>query len=87
MPQGEALADMSQFASGGATILTVRIENVKLPDATLLQVTLDFTPVGTISLSPGEGTLTTSLGHFGVSRDQVRVNNAGATILAGGLFR
>jgi hypothetical protein len=87
VPEGEAQADMSQFASGGATILTVRIRNVNLPDGTLLQVTLDFTPVGTITLSRREGTLTTSLGHFGVSRDQVRVNTGGVTILGGGLFR
>ena len=29
---------------------------------------------------------TTSLGHFGVSRDQVRVNNGDVTILSGGFF-
>ena len=56
------------------------------PDGTVVQVTFDFKPVGTITLSHGEGTLATSLGHFGVSRDQVRVNNGATTILSGGFF-
>jgi len=86
VPQGQALADMSRFSSGGSTILTVQVKNVNLPDGTVLQVTLDFTPVGTITLSRGAGTLVTSLGHFAVSRDQVRVNGGGTTILSGGFF-
>ena len=87
VPQGQALADMSRFSSGGSTILTVQIKNVNLPDGTVVQVTFDFKPVGTISLAHGEGTLVTSLGHFGVSRDQVRINNSsGTTILTGGFF-
>ena len=86
VPQGQALADMSRFSSGGSTILTVQVKNVNLPDGTVLQVTLDFTPVGTITLSRGQGTLVTSLGHFAVSRDQVRVNGGGTTILSGGFF-
>ena len=87
VPSGQAVADMSQFASGGSTTLTVQISNVNLADGVVVQVTLDFTPVGTITLSRGAGTLVTSLGHFGVSRDQVRINYAGSTILAGGFFR
>jgi hypothetical protein len=87
VPSGQAVADMSQFASGGSTMLTVQISSVNLADGVVVQVTLDFTPVGTITLSRGAGTLVTSLGHFGVSRDQVRINYAGSTILAGGLFR
>jgi hypothetical protein len=87
VPQGQALADMSRFSSGGSTTLTVQIKNVNLANGVVLQVTLDFTPVGTITLSGGAGTLVTSLGHFGVSRDQVRVNNAGTTILSGGFFQ
>jgi hypothetical protein len=34
-----------------------------------------------------QGTMQANLGHFGVSRDQVRVNNNGATILSGGFFQ
>lgn len=86
VPQGQALADMSRFASGGSTTLTVQLKNVNLPDGTVVQVTFDFKPVGAITLSHGEGTLATSLGHFGVSRDQVRVNNGATTILSGGFF-
>ena len=86
VPQGQALADMSRFASGGSTTLTVQLKNVNLPDGTVVQVTFDFKPVGAITLSHGEGTLATSLGHFGVSRDQVRVNNGDVTILSGGFF-
>jgi len=87
VPEGEALADHSQFVNGGDTLLTVRVKNVNLADGTSLDVTLSFTPVGTLTLSRGEGSLTTSLGHFGVSRDAVRVNQGGITILSGGFFR
>ena len=87
VPQGQALADESQFVSGGPTILTVQIKNVNLPDGTVLGVTLDFTPIGSITLSGRQGTLQTSLGHFGVSRDQVRVNRGSTTILIGGFFQ
>ena len=87
VPEGQALADESQFAAGGSTILTVQVKNVNLPDGTVLPVTLDFSPVGSITLSKREGTLRTSLGHFGVSRDQVRVLNNGATILSGAFFQ
>ena len=86
VPQGQALADMSRFSSGGSTTLTVQLKNVNLPDGTVVQVTFDFKPVGAITLSHGEGTLATSLGHFGVSRDQVRVNNGDVTILSGAFF-
>jgi hypothetical protein len=88
VPEGQALADQSRFLSGGATTLTVQIKKVNLPDGTILTVTLDFTPVGTITLQRQEGTLVTSLGHFAVSRDQVRVNRSnGTTILNGGFFQ
>src|SRR2546423_1589211 len=88
VPEGQALADQSKFLSGGSTTLTVQIKNVNLPDGTALTITLDFSPVGTITLSGQQGTLVTSLGHFAVSRDQVRVNTSnGATILSGGYFQ
>jgi hypothetical protein len=87
VPEGQALADASQFVSGGATTLTVQVKNVNLPDGTRLTVALDFLPVGTITLSRGEGTLVTSLGHFSVSNDQVRVAGSNGVILAGSFFR
>jgi len=77
VPQGQASVDQSRFASGGDSVLTVQLKSVNLPDGTVLGVTLDFTPMGSITLSHGGGSLTTSLGHFAVSRDQVRVNNGG----------
>jgi hypothetical protein len=86
-PEGQAFADMSQFQSGGSTILTVQIRKVNLPDGTVLAVSLHFTPVGSISLRSGEGSLTANLGHFGVSRDPVVVKNGTTTILAGGYFQ
>jgi hypothetical protein len=87
VPEGQALADESQFAAGGSTILTVQVKKVNLPDGTVLPVTLDFTSVGSITLSNGEGTMRASLGHFGVSRDQVRVLNGSTTVLSGGFFQ
>ena len=57
---------LPSIASGGSTTLTVQLKNVNLPDGTVVQVTFDFKPVGAITLSHGEGTLATSLGHFGV---------------------
>lgn len=87
-PSGTATADMSQFSSGGSTTLTVRIRNVNLPDGVPVQVTFDFKPLGTITLSNGGGTLVSNLGHFGVSFDQVRIKKSdGTTILSGGFFR
>jgi hypothetical protein len=86
VPEGQALADESRFASGGDTILTVAVKKVNLPDGTALGVTLDFTPVGSIVLRGGAGTLVTSLGHFAVSRDQVVVKNNGVAVLSGARF-
>src|SRR5262245_42063462 len=57
VPTGDATADMSQFAAGGSTKLTVHVSNVNLPDGTPLQVTFDFKPMGTIALSRGAGSL------------------------------
>jgi len=71
VPEGQALADQSQYLTGGSTTLTVQVKNVKLADGTVLPVSLDFTNVGSIA----------------VSRDQVRVLNNGATILSGGFFQ
>ena len=93
-PSGQATADETQFSGcGGFSLLSVRVSNVNLADGTQLWVTLDFGPVGTITLRGGSGTMATyNLGRFGVSRDQIRVNSAlpdvaGAQqILIGGSF-
>jgi hypothetical protein len=87
VPEGLATADQSQFSSGGSTILTVTVKNVNLPDGTVLGVVLDFTPVGSITLAGGRGSMTRDLGHFGVSRDPVRVRNGDTEILRGAFFR
>ena len=86
-PRGLATADESNFSTGGSTILTVQVRDVNLPDGTVLGVTLDFTPVGSITLAGRQGTMTANLGHFGVSRDQVRVKNGDTQILIGGFFQ
>lgn len=93
-PSGQASADMSQFSGcGGFSTLTVQVGNVALPDGSRLWVTLDFMPVGTITLRGGAGTMPTyNLGRFGVSRDAVRVYSAlpdagsSQQILIGGAF-
>jgi hypothetical protein len=74
-PSGTALADETQFSGcGGFSILSAGVKKVNLPDSTTLWVTLDFKPVGTITLRNGSGSMTPyNLGDFGVSRDQVRV--------------
>jgi hypothetical protein len=94
-PSGQATADETRFSGcGGFSLLSVQVKNVNLPDGTQLWVTLDFGPVGTITLRAGSGTMATyDMGRFGVSRDAIRVNSAlpdvsGAQqILIGGAFR
>jgi hypothetical protein len=87
VPEGLATADQSAFSSGGSTILTVQVKKVNLRDGTVLGVSLDFTPIGSITLSGGQGSMTANLGHFAVSRDQVRVSDGNTVILIGGFFR
>lgn len=87
VPEGEARADESQFPCGGNTILTVRVKNVNYPDGTVLGVTLDFQPLGNITLSKREGVMTANLGHFAVSNDEVRVYKDATQILIGPFFR
>ena len=94
-PSGHATADESQFSGcGGFSLLSVQVKNVNLPDGTVLWVTLDFGPVGTITLRGGSGTMARyNLGRFGVSRDAIRVYSAlpdistSQQILIGGAFR
>jgi hypothetical protein len=87
VPEGQALADESHYLSGGSTILTVQIKNVNLPDGTIVGVSLDFKPIGSITLSHREGTMRADLGHFAVSRDKIIVSKDTATILSGGFFQ
>src|SRR3954447_26048907 len=70
VPEGQALADQSQYLTGGSTILAVETTKVSSPDGPALPVSLDFTSVGSFTLSKGEGTMRAGLGHFAVSRDQ-----------------
>jgi len=94
-PRGTATADETQFSGcGGFSILSVQVSRVALPNGTRLWVTLDFKPVGTITLSNQGGTMARyNLGTFGVSRDAVRVFSAlpdepnPQEILIGGAFR
>jgi Putative Ig domain len=93
-PTGQATADETKFSGcGGFTILSVQVSKVNVPDGTQLWVTLDFGPVGTITVRGGSGTMAPyNLGRFGVSFDQVRVNSAlpdigtAQQILIGGSF-
>lgn len=93
-PSGTANADESKFSGcGGFSLLSVSVSNVNLPDGSQLWVSLDFNPVGEITISHQSGTMPTyNLGRFGVSRDQIRVfsslPDAGAfqQILIGGAF-
>ena len=94
-PSGEASADETRFSGcGGFSLLSVQVKDVNLPDGSVLWVTLDFGPVGTITLRGGSGTMpTNNMGHFGVSNDDIRVYSAlpdissSQQILIGGAFR
>jgi hypothetical protein len=87
VPGGRALADETQFLCGGGTILTVEVTNVNLPDGAVLDVSLDFRPLGTITLSGMKGSLAVDLGQFAVSNDEVRVLHDGGLILIGPFFQ
>jgi hypothetical protein len=94
-PSGTANADETQFSGcGGFSTLSVSVKKVNLPDGTQLWVTLDFNPVGMITLRHGSGTMPTyNMGRFGVSMDAVRVDSSlpdistFQQILIGGSFR
>src|ERR671932_1473440 len=77
-PSGQATADETKFSGcGGFSLLSVQVKNVNLPDGRVLWVTLDFGPVGTITLRGGSGTMPQyNMGRFGVSRDAIRVYSA-----------
>jgi hypothetical protein len=94
-PSGQASADETRFSGcGGFSLLSVQVKDVNLPDGTQLWVTLDFGPVGTITLRGGSGTMATyNMGRSGVSNDDVRVYSAlpdvstSQQILIGGAFQ
>jgi len=94
-PSGQANADETKFSGcGGFSVLSTQVKDVNLPDGSVLWVTLDFKPVGTITLRGGSGTMPTyNMGRFGVSNDDVRVYSAlpdvanSQQILIGGAFR
>ena len=94
-PSGTALADETHFSGcGGFSTLSVSVRGVNLADGRQLWVTLDFNPVGVITLKSGSGTMPTyNMGDFGVSRDQIRIYGSlpdispFQQILIGGSFR
>jgi Putative Ig domain/HYDIN/CFA65/VesB-like, Ig-like domain len=94
-PSGQATADETRFSGcGGFSLLSVQVKDVNLPDGSVLWVTLDFQPVGTITLRSTTGTMPTyNMGRFGVSNDDVRVYSAlpdvagSQQILIGGFFQ
>jgi len=75
-PSGVGTADETQLSGcGGFALLTVRVNNVNLPDGTVLWVTFDGLAVGEITLSRGSGTMPQyNMGDFSVGGfEQVRV--------------
>jgi Putative Ig domain/Abnormal spindle-like microcephaly-assoc'd, ASPM-SPD-2-Hydin len=94
-PSGQATADETRFSGcGGFSLLSVQVKDVNLPDGSVLWVTLDFNPVGTITLRGTSGTMPTyNMGRFGVSNDDIRVYSAlpdvagSQQILIGGFFQ
>lgn len=93
-PSGTATSDETEFSGcGGFSILSTQVSNVNLPDGSQIWVTLDYNPVGMITLQHGSGSMTPyNMGDFGVSRDQIRVYSSlpdGGSfqqILTGGSF-
>lgn len=93
-PRGSAASDETRFSGcGGFSVLTVQVSHVNLPDGSQVWATLDFKPVGVITLKGGSGSMAPyNMGDFAVSRDQIRVYSslpdAGSfqQILIGGAF-
>jgi hypothetical protein len=94
-PNGQATVDETRFSGcGGFSILTTSVNNINLPNGTQLWVTLDFKPVGTITLNGRSGSMAPyNLGFSALSRDAIRVYDrlpdaAGTPqqILIGGAF-
>jgi hypothetical protein len=75
-PSGVGTADETKLSGcGGFALLTIRVNNVNLPDGTVLWVEFDGLAVGEITLSGGSGTMPQyNLGDFSVGGfEQVQV--------------
>jgi len=87
VPEGDAKVDQSRLPNEPAK-LDVRIKNVNLPDGTVLDVFLTdcgTAPVGTITLSRGEGQLSTRLStSCPIGRTSSILLNHGSTMVARG---
>ena len=86
-PSGRATATMYPSYCGRSNSLLVSIKNVNYPDGTVVNISLDWSPIGTITLSGRQGSVTADLGKFAVSNDEVRVAKDGKVILIGPYFR
>lgn len=87
VPEGDAKVDQSRLPAEPLT-LDARVKSVNLPDGTVLSVVLTdcgASPVGTITLSRGEGQLRTTVPGCQVGRTSaIYVNNGATRILSGG---
>lgn len=83
-PTGDAKATTSGAdCTVYTTMLMVSVKSLNLSDGTVVTVTDAFTPVGTITLSGGAGSMTTNLGHFFLAGDTIRVGVGTTTYLSG----
>ena len=81
-PAGEAKLDQSGYPVEPSR-LEVRVRNVNLADGTVLAVAIEGTPVGSITLSRGEGRLATTI-TFQVGRHSpITVTHDGVVVLRG----
>jgi hypothetical protein len=57
-PTGQGIGDQSQLtACGGFTVIRASLQNINLPNGTVLWVTLGGEPIGRITLNNGTGTM------------------------------
>jgi hypothetical protein len=88
VPGGDAKVDQSKLPTQPGTV-DVQVNNVNLPDGTVLGVVLTdcgASPVGTITLRGGDGQLRTKLpaGCQIGRQSSIFINNGSTTILSGG---
>jgi hypothetical protein len=70
-PGGQGIGDQSQLtACGGFTVIRASVQNVNLPNGTVLWVTLGGEPIGRITLSGGAGSMAPWTLPFGTLRKQ-----------------
>jgi hypothetical protein len=81
-PVGEARLDQSGYPVEPSR-LEVRARNVNLPDGTVLAVAIEGTPVGSLTLSRGEGRLATTIAFQVGRQSPITVVHNGAVILRG----